>query len=405
MATQRKKERFSRFFRTALALVCLCALLLPVMTPAAEAKVTQADIDALSKDADKLADEKKELESKLKELAGDKSAALQRKKLLDQKVNNISAEISNTESKISGYATLITQTEEELTEAEQQEAEQYELFCQRVRAMEERGTISYWSVLFKSSSFTDMLSRLDFINEIMDSDQSIIDRLQALQVEIEEKKTGLETNKAAAEDAKAVLVSQKSELDVQRKEANALMQEIEDNQNEYKDTLSELEAEEDAIQKKIVQLSKELAAQNSQGTAALGGYIWPVSSHRITSPFGTRMHPIYKREIKHNGVDIGGVGYSSSIYAAKAGTVIVSQYSSSYGNYVVVSHGSGNTTLYAHMSSRKVSVNDVVKQGQVIGITGSTGNSTGPHLHFEITENGVRVDPLKYLTDYTKAWS
>ena len=98
------------------------------------------------------------------------------------------------------------------------------------------------------------------------------------------------------------------------------------------------------------------------------------------------------------------MGYTTEIHAAKAGTVIVSQYSSSYGNYVVVSHGSGNTTLYAHMSSRKVSEGDYVNQGDVLGITGSTGISSGPHLHFEITENGVRVDPLKYLTGYIKAW-
>ena len=139
-------------------------------------------------------------------------------------------------------------------------------------------------------------------------------------------------------------------------------------------------------------------------SAALGGYIWPVSSRKITSPFGPRNTGIPGASTNHKGVDIGGVYYSSEVHAAKAGTVIVSERSSSYGEYVVISHGSGNTTLYAHMSSRNVSVGDVVEQGDVIGITGSTGISSGPHLHFEITENGVRVDPLQYLTGYVQAW-
>ena len=129
-----------------------------------------------------------------------------------------------------------------------------------------------------------------------------------------------------------------------------------------------------------------------------------MSSRRITSPFGPRNTGIPGASTNHKGVDIGGVGYTTEVHAAKAGTVIVSQRSSSYGEYVVVSHGSGNTTLYAHMSSRSVSVGDYVDQGDVLGITGSTGISSGPHLHFEITENGSRVNPLNYLTGYIQAW-
>ena len=136
-----------------------------------------------------------------------------------------------------------------------------------------------------------------------------------------------------------------------------------------------------------------------------GGYMWPEkASKKITSPFGKRSSPGGIGSTNHKGVDIGGVGYTTQVLASKAGTVIVSQYSNSYGNYVVVSHGSGNTTLYAHMSSRSVSAGQYVQQGQVLGITGSTGNSTGPHLHFEITEGGVRVNPLNYLTGYVAAW-
>ena len=241
----------------------------------------------------------------------------------------------------------------------------------------------------------------------MEADQQVIDELEQLQAEIEEKKSNLETARTETVTLKNSLDSQKTELDQERAEANALAQEIESNAAEYQSTLDAIEAEEEAIQKKIVQLSQQLAAQNSgssSSSAALGGYIWPVSSRKINSPFGPRNTGIAGASTNHKGVDIGGVYYSSQVHAAKAGTVIVSQYSSSYGNYVVISHGSGNTTLYAHMSSRSVSVGQTVAQGDVIGITGSTGISSGPHLHFEITENGVRVDPLKYLTGYIRNW-
>lgn len=405
------KKRHFRLFRTAVTLVFALCLLAADLTPALA--VTQADIDALKKDAASLDSKKKELESQLDALADDKAEVLQRRKLLDQQVANTSAQIQNLESQISEYAALITQTEEELAETERQEAEQYELFCKRVRAMEEQGTVDYWSVLFRANSFGDLLSRLDAVNEIMEYDQRVIAQLKALQAEIEEKKVSLEESKAQTESAKGELVAKKKELDAQRQQAIALIQEIQSNENQYESALSALDAEEERIQANIVKLSRELAAQQAaQGKptqSSSGGYIWPVDSRYITSTVGGRTSPGGVGSTNHKGTDIGRVGYTSPIYASKAGTVIVSQYSSSYGNYVVVSHGSGNTTLYAHMSSRKVEVGQYVNQGAVLGITGSTGNSTGPHLHFEITENGVRINPLShgaqpqkgYLSGYT----
>ncbi len=385
------------------------ALLLTALDFTGALAVTQADINALQSDADELDAKRKELESQLDSLSDDKAQALKRKELLDQQISNTSAQIANVEAQISEYEELITQTEAELADAEEREEAQYELFCSRVRSMEEQGTVSYWSVLFKADSFTDLLSRLDFVNEIMDYDQRVIQDLQDLQQEITEKKESLEDSRSESEAAKAKLVSEKSTLDKQRADAVALVNEINANEAEYQSTLDAIDAEEEAIQARIVELSRQLAAQQAASgqttsNAALGGYIWPVSSRRITSPFGNRNTGIAGASTNHKGVDIGGVYYSSEVHAAKAGTVIVSQYSSSYGNYVVVSHGSGNTTLYAHMSSRSVSVGQWVDQGDVLGITGSTGISSGPHLHFEITENGVRVDPLQYLTGYVRAW-
>ena len=398
-------KRAGRVFQVLAALLLAVCVLCVDLSPALA--VTQADIDKLKNNASDLSQQKKELQSKISALSYDIANNMKKKELLDSEISVLSSEISNVESQISTYAELITQTEAELLDAQEREAAQYELFCKRVRAMEERGTISYWSVLFKADSFTDLLSRLDFINEIMDSDQKVIQDLQDLQAEIEEKKESLETQKAESEAAKAELVSKKSELNKQREAANALVAQLRASKSEYQEDMDDLSAEAEAVQAQILKLSKELAAQQAaQGkpsNAALGGYIWPVSSRRITSTFGGRASPGGIGSTNHKGIDIGGVGYTAEIHAAKAGTVIVSQYSRSYGNYVVVSHGSGNTTLYAHMSSRKVSVGQYVNQGDVLGITGSTGNSTGPHLHFEITENGTRINPLKYLTGYVLA--
>ncbi len=405
-----KNTRWRKLCCSAAAMLLALVMILPEMVlPAAGARISQADIDKLENKSDSLASEKAALEKKLSQLSKDKSAALERKKLLDQRIDVVISEIANTEELIANYELLIAQREEELADAEQEEAEQYELFCRRVRAMEERGNISYWSVLFDASSFSDMLSNLDWINEIMSSDQRVIDNLKAAQADISTRKAELEANKTSAENAKRDLVSKQSDLTKQYAEAEALVYEIQNNQSEYKEVLAEIDAEEERIRKEIIAMSKKLAEQQAADAAKAGGYIWPTDSKYITSTVGGRESPGGIGSTNHKGTDIGRVGYTSSIYASKAGTVIVSQYSSSYGHYVVISHGSGNTTLYAHMSSRKVKVGDVVKQGQVIGISGSTGNSTGPHLHFEIMENGVIINPLKhgalpqkgYLTGYT----
>ncbi len=402
-----------RFLRGCAALLCAVLLLTGNTAPAMAAKVTQADIDALKGDASDLDKKQKEIQSKLSDLKDDKAAAVEKKSLLDDQIANTNARISNTESQISDYNALISQAEAELADAQQREEAQYDLFCKRVREMEERGTVSYWSVLFKATSFSNLLGRLDFINEVMDYDRQVIEDLQTLQAEIEEKKTGLEASRTELVTAKTELESQKKQLAAQREEANKLVKEIDDNAAEYQATLDALEAEERRIEQQVKQLQKQLeeqmAAEGKNYNTNPGGYIWPVDSRYITSTVGGRNSPGGVGSTNHKGTDIGRVGYTSPVYAAKAGTVIVATRSSSYGNYVVISHGTGNTTLYAHMSSIKVSVGTYVQQGQTIGITGSTGHSTGPHLHFEVVENGVRVNPLShgaepkkgYLTGYT----
>ena len=394
----KKRELFKRIF----AVIMVFCLFAVDLSPA-HAKVTQSQIDALKKEANSLSGEKKELQKKVNALSADLKNNRQKKELLDGQIRVLSTEIANTESMIATYNELIAQSETELAQAEAEEAAQYELFCQRVRAMEEQGTVDYWSVLFRATSFSDLLGRLDIVNEIMEYDQRVMDELKKLQEEVAARKAGLEEQKSDAEEAKATLLTQKSELDEQREAANELVKQLQADTAEAKAEMAAIEKEEEALLAQAVRLSKELAAQQNQNPATQGGYIWPVTSRRITSQYGPRNTGIKGASTNHKGVDIGGVGYNSEVRAAKAGTVIISSYASSYGNYVSISHGSGNTTVYAHLSSRKVSVGQRVEQGQLIGITGSTGISSGPHLHFEIMEGGVRIDPLKYLKGYVLA--
>ncbi len=405
-----KHQNLRRFGRSVLLLALALCLVLADLTPAAA--VTQADIDKLKGDAKDLAQEKKDIQAQLDKLSTDISNTMERKRLLDGQISLTEDEIANKEEEIRVLADLIDQTAAELADAEEREAAQYELFCKRVRAMEEQGKVEYWSVLFRASSFSDLLGRLDVVNEIMEYDQRVIDDLKALQLATAEKKAELEGQKAASEEAKAELEDKKKDLDRRREEANALVAKLQQQKKDQENALDDLSDEEEAVQARIKALIKkmeeeEAARRAAQGQSAPtsnpGGYIWPVNSRYISSAVGGRVSPGGIGSTDHKGTDITRVGYNSSVYAAKAGQVIISEYSSSYGHYVVVYHGAGNTTLYAHMSSRKVSVGQTVKQGDVLGITGSTGRSTGPHLHFEVKENNVIIDPLSkgYLTGYT----
>ena len=373
------------------------------LVPVAKA-VTQAEIDSLKGDSKELANQSADLKSQLADLASQRNSALDRKLLLDQQISLTVQKISNTEKQISGYETLLVQTEYELEENRKQEEQQYALFCKRARAMEEAGTTSYWAVLFKADSFSDLLSRLSDVQEVMNYDQSILDSLRQLRAQIQVTQEEQAQLKAESEAAKVELEAHKADLDQQQAEAQALYDEIQANMSVYEAQLAEINAERNRIEAEITKKSEEMARQLMM-TATKGGYIWPETvSRRITSPQGSRNTGIKGASTNHKGVDIGGVGTTTSVLATKAGVVQTSAYSSSYGNYVVIYHGPGNTTLYAHMSSRSVKEGDHVSQGQVIGITGSTGISSGPHLHYEITEGGVRVNPLDYLSGYVKAW-
>ncbi len=400
------KKNCNRVSRVIFALLLLVSLVLPEHTPMVHQAqaVTQKEIDGLKDEAKDLAKQQSQLKSEISTLKNDRAKAIERRNLLDQQIATTEKAINNTEKQIAGYEALLAQSQYELDETQRQEEETYALFCRRARAMEEEGVPSFWSVLFRATSFSDLLSRLSDVQVVIDYDQRILNELGDLKAQIGEKLTYQGELKTAAEEAKATLEAQKADLAAQREEANELVQQLQANVKQNEDLLRKIDEEEERIQKEILKKTEELAEQ-MKWEASVGGYIWPVTtSRRITSNYGGRNTGIAGASTNHKGVDIGGVFYDSKVLATKAGVVITSAYVSSYGNYVVISHGKGNTTLYAHMSSRAVKEGDVVTQGQVIGVTGSTGISSGPHLHYEIVENGVRVDPKQYLPGWIKAW-
>ncbi len=415
-----KRRTLTAALLAVLAFLSLLPAELPVGLTGTAQAVTQSDIDKLKNEKKEAANQRKDVENQISKLKNDINGAIEKRTKLDEQIAATEREIASTEALIASYEQMLAQIAEELVQNQEEEAEQYALFCERARVMEESGTTSYWSVLFKADSFSDLLSRLSDVQEVMNYDQQVLDSLRRLRSGIEAKQDYQEQLKAEAEEAKADLQAAKASLDAKRKEANDLVIQLQADMEASEELLKQKEAAEAEIQSEIKKKEKELAdkiaaeraaaaaAAGSQAvdwTATTGGYIWPESvSKKITSPMGSRNTGIPGASTNHKGVDIGGVGTTTTVVAAKAGTVIISKYSSSYGNYVVISHGPGNTTLYAHMSSRSVSEGATVSQGQAIGVTGNTGISRGAHLHYEITEGGARVNPLNYLPGYIKSW-
>ena len=382
-----------------LALTAAVAVsLLPEAVVVPASAVTQAEIDAMKEEANSLKQQQEEIQEQLDSLAADRENAMARKTLLEQQINATRAEISSIAAQISKYDELIAQKQTELDEAEAEEQAQYELFCERVRYMEEQGEVSYWSILFSSKDFADLLDNAMMVEEIMDYDNQVMDQLIALREQIEQDKAELETARQEQQDAKAEQEAAQANLQAQESEVDALLSQISNQEDELEAWEAQLRAASDAATAEIAAAERELAAQIAN-VPSESGFLWPLPGrYNLSSLFGSRKHPITGKANNHTGIDIPASS-GTSILAAKSGVVTTSTYNNSYGNYVVVSHSDGTSTLYAHMVRRNCSKGDTVSQGQVIGYVGTTGSSTGNHLHFEVRVNGSRVDPINYFTD------
>ena len=407
---KQKKQKIDkrRVVVGALAIVLALLMLLPMLTMiiGGAGAVTQSEIDALKQEQAESQARQKELKEQLAAAEAEQSAAQDKRNLLLAQLDAINDELDNINAQIAYYDSAIAQKEEERKVAEANEQAQYELFCQRVRAMEEEGTVSYWSILFNAENFSDLLDRLADVDAVMDYDNQVMDELIAVREELERLQAELESARADEQAVKEQQEAKKAEQQEKVAEAEKVLAELNKNVAEVNRLLDEEDKAAAAIQADIVKKQKQLEEERKQnGTTIVSesGYMWPLPGwYRISSPFGYRINPVSGRAQNHGGIDIPANG-GTPILAAKSGQVITSVKGSgaywSYGNYVVIDHGNGNSTLYAHMSSRAVSEGQMVKQGQVIGYVGTTGNSTGNHLHLEIRVNGQRTDPEAKFPD------
>lgn len=415
----------------------LCLLLLAGAVP------TQAagweTIQALTRQQQDLRWERRGLEQALEELGQEEDQALSRKGLLEQKINVLSQEIQVSQQRIDQLGKEIIEKEAELAQAQAEEAKYDALLRQRLRAMEERGRVSYWQVLFQAESFSDLLDRTNVVAEVAAYDRQVMDGLTQARQAVAQAKKQLETDRQQKQAALNEQQDQRRQLRTERGAVEALLGQIQRESGRYSQQIQALEATEDQVARELVQAEatyarqleaerqaeqvrqeqanraaerarQQAAAQSQQaareqapsGEAAPSqhsGLSWPVPGYqRISSPFGMRVHPISGQYSFHRGIDIPAP-QGTPVVAAQGGVVVLSRYQGSYGNYVVLSHPDGMRTLYAHLSSRSVEAGAVVSQGETVGLMGSTGNSTGPHLHYETwtgSSASSRVNPMNY---------
>lgn len=322
---------------------------------------------------------------------------------LDRQVNSLTAQISDLEDKIEEKSLEIEAREEELQKAEADAEEQYTLMKKRIQYMYEQGNQSFVTLLLESESLADMMNRAEYAVQMSAYDREMMEELRETRNVIAEHKALLEEEQKEQEKLLSELENQKSAVN---KAINAKSQEIASyqsqintasgEQGEYEKQLAEQEKLLDQIEAQIAAAAAARAAA-SDGDGGASGFIWPCpASRRITSYFGPRNAPVAGASTYHKGIDIGAAS-GSAIVASAAGRVTTSTYSSSAGNYVVISHGNGISTVYMHASALYVSEGDMVSQGQKIAAVGSTGYSTGPHLHFGVIVNGSYVNPLNYV--------
>lgn len=315
----------------------------------------------------------------------------------NQKINSVQNSIKTLEGEIEQLNIKIDNTEiaidektKELAEAEEKIGEKNELLNDRLRVMYKTGTIGYVEVLFGAEDFTDLLSRIDMIQMIVVHDQNLITFLKEQRDIVATKKLELET---IQEELLALIDTKLKKQDELTVALNNLIAYKEDLK---KDESSMIELEK-AAQNDADQLTDIIKNMKLAATYVGGEMMWPVpGKYSISSYFGNRVHPISKEYTMHTGIDIESPRKTPFV-AAQTGTVVFANWFAGYGKAIIIDHGGGYTTLYGHLDVISVTVGQVVKKGEVIGQTGNTGYSTGPHLHFEVRMNGEYVDPLTYV--------
>lgn len=375
---------------TILVLICFVGIsLFSVVAPLiASAAPTQSDVDAVQA-------KKEEEQKKINAAKAEKENAMEEKSSIEKKIDAAQTEINRIQKDIDDASERIAQKEEELAAAEQKAENQYDTMKIRLRTMYEDNSSSYISLLFSGENLTDVFSYIELIKQLLNYDNNMYDNLLATKESIENAKKDIETEKATYQSNQNDMLSKRNELQSLKADLNNTISKLENDIEAYKKAYEAFEREEAALKAEI---AAALRSSSSGGASYSGGKLaWPTPGYTyVTSPYGYRMHPTLKVYKLHTGLDTGAP-MNATVVAAEDGQVVTAKYNNAYGNYIVINHGGGLSTLYAHNTTLLVSAGQQVTRGQAIAKVGSTGFSTGPHCHFEVLVNGVCTDPMAYL--------
>ena len=328
---------------------------------------------------------------------------------IEEQLRQATAELGTIKDQRVAVENDITVNERQLAEAQKRLEGRESVFYKRVRDIYINGRLSYLDVVIGSKDFSDFANRLEVLKRIIDSDITLINEIKKERAEIEAHKQKLEADRAKLVELEKAALAKQAEIEQKKAERNVVLQKAQNDRATAMQAIEELNASSAQVSAMLKErqaaraaAAAAAAAQSSGGQGASDNWVqgtgqlgWPVSGE-ITSPYGYRVHPIWGTTIYHSGIDIG-VDEGTPVHAADGGVVVWSGWMGGYGYAVVIDHGNGLSTLYGHNSELAVDEGQSVAKGQVISYAGSTGNSTGPHVHFEVRVNGDPVDPMGYL--------
>lgn len=416
----------------AVLLLTLLMSILPTFAGAASSGEIRKQIIALQQERKEVQNQIADVKKQYKENENEIADLIAQKNVVDQEIQLLNTQIININEQISAYNLLIADKQDELDTAEDRLEALNQENKERIRTMEEEGEVSYWEVLFKANSFSDLLDRLNMVEEIAASDKRRLQELSDAANKVEEAQAELETEKGELETTKKDLDDTQTEMNEKSKESEALLQELLQKADDLEALEEECKEQENAFLKQIAAMEVQFNAAkqreweawkatsvpattagggsngsggNSGGNpggssgGSSGGWLVPCSYTSITSPFGNRVSPTSGASTYHQGVDLD-TGTGDNVYASRAGVVTVAGWGNAAGNYVQINHQDGFSSIYMHLKSSCVSAGQIVSAGQLIGLTGATGITTGDHLHFGISYNGVYVNPCNYVALY-----
>ena len=405
----------------AILLLSLMLGLLATTVGAASSSEIAEQIEQLEKEYEEQQKQLDEIEANLAENNKEIKNMVARKDALDQQIMLLSEQIVTINQTISAYNLMIADTQDELDAAEAKLSKLQEAYRDRVRAMEENGEVSYWSVIFQANNFSDLLDRLAMIAEIAQSDRNRMEQIRKLAAQVEETRVELAQQKQQMNVAKEALVLSQRQYEEKSNEVDIMLYDlmaagaeyqklIEEGEQKANDLLASIEQAQDAYDEAwyrewlatSVPPTTTTTASRGHKTNTVNGITWytPTKNYVVTSYFGGRVDPCTgKWDYNHNGVDLAAPK-NTPIYATRSGIVTFAGYQEGgAGNYIWINHGDGYSTIYMHMTRYVVGMNQYVETGQIVGYVGTTGRSTGYHLHFGIyyAPEGRYVDPLNYI--------